>query len=146
MARSRRSFATPSVVGRRADPPPARDELDPAEPILGRLPVAVVEQGGAGQGPALVAGTVRRLVFAPDGAEGRLIATLDDGTGELEAVLPRRHAGDWAPGEIVAAEGSMQGRGFVVRAYLSLSRSLSGADHAAAAAWTEVSPLRVLTA
>jgi hypothetical protein len=142
MARSRRSLATPTVLRRGADPAPALEALQPADAILGRLPVAVVVQGRVDEGPARVAGTVRRLVFAPDGAEGRLIATLDDGTGELQAVLPRRHAADWAPGEIVVAEGSMQGPEFVVRTYLPISLL----DDAPGRAWTEVSPLRVRTA
>ena len=131
------------MFGRRTDAARAPDALDPPDPIPGRVPVAIVGQGRAGQGPARVAGRVRRLVFAPDGAEGRLIATLDDGTGELEAVLPRRHAGDWAPGEFVAAEGSMQGPRFVVRAYLPLSGPGDGAPDGG---WTEVAPLPVPTA
>lgn len=105
------------------------DVPDPGDPVPGRVPVAA-----AGDGPARVAGTVRRLVFEPDRGDGRLIATLEDGTGELLALLPRPHAGDWAPGATVAAEGAMLDGVFVVRAYLPLSEL-------AAAAWTEVAPL-----
>jgi hypothetical protein len=133
------------MLGRRTDPAREPDALDPPDPILGRVSVAVVGQGRAGRGPARVAGRVRRLVFAPDGAEGRLIVTLDDGTGELEAVLPRRHARDWAPGELVAAEGSMLGPRFLVRAYLPLPLS-SALDETPDRGWTEVAPLPVPTA
>lgn len=94
------------------------------------VPVSAV-----GRGPAVVAGTVRRLVFLPDGGEGSLLATLDDGTGDLDVRLPRALAGDWAPGATVAAEGAMQTSGFVVRAYLP------SPDEDPARTWVEVAPL-----
>jgi hypothetical protein len=105
------------------------DVPDPGDPVPGRVPVAAV-----GDGPAQVAGTVRRLVFEPDGGDGRLIATLEDATGELVALLARPHARDWAPGAAVAAEGTMQSGVFVVRAYQSVSETAAGP-------WTEVAPL-----
>jgi hypothetical protein len=75
----------------------------------------------------------------PDGGDGYLVATLDDGTGALEVRLPRAHTGDWAPGADVAAEGEMRaGSGFVVRAYLA------PADAAGVRVWIEVAPLPAL--
>jgi hypothetical protein len=93
------------------------------------LPVSAV-----GAGPAVVAGTVERLVFVPDGREGYLVATLADGTGTLEVRLPRGHARDWAPGAEVTAEGEMQPSGFAVRAYLTPP------DRAGVRVWIEVAP------
>jgi hypothetical protein len=87
-----------------------------------------------GAGPAVVSGTVERLVFVPDGGEGYLLATLDDGTGTLEVRLPRAHARDWAPGVGVTAEGEMQRSGFAVRAYLAPP------DRAGVRVWIEVAP------
>jgi hypothetical protein len=92
-------------------------------------------RGGIGVGPARVAGTVRRLTFVPDGGEGCLVATLDDGSGELDARLPRASARDWAPGSEVSAEGAMQGSELCVRAYLP--RSAIGE----AGVWIEVAPI-----
>jgi hypothetical protein len=88
-----------------------------------------------GREPAVVVGTVRRLVFVPDGDEGVLVATLHDGTGDLELRVPRRHALDWAPGAAVAAEGALLGGTFVVRAYLP------DPDERAGGVWTEIAPL-----
>jgi hypothetical protein len=87
-----------------------------------------------GAGPAVVSGTVERLVFVPDGGEGYLVATLADGTGTLEVRLPRAHARDWAPGAEVTAEGEMQRSGFAVRAYLAPP------DRAGVRVWIEVAP------
>ena len=85
-----------------------------------------------GSGPAVVAGTVERLVFVPDGGDGYLVATLADGTGRLEVRLPRAHARDWAPGAEVTAEGEMRPSGFAVRAYLAPP------DRAGVRVWIEV--------
>jgi hypothetical protein len=87
-----------------------------------------------GSGPAVVAGTVERLVFVPDGGDGYLVATLADGTGTLEVRLPRAHARDWAPGAEVTAEGEMRPSGFAVRAYLAPP------DRAGVRTWIEVAP------
>ena len=104
-------------------------ELASRSAVTGRVPVSTV-----GKRPALVAGVVRRLVFVPDGGEGRLVATIDDGTGTLDAIVPRIHARDWAPGVPVAAEGEMDGGVFVVRAYLPGPADDPGT-------WIEVAPL-----
>jgi hypothetical protein len=82
-----------------------------------------------------IEGTVRRLTFVPDGGEGQLVATLDDGGGEREARVPRTHARDWAPGSLVVAEGAMRGSRFFVRAYLP--RPAGGET----GMWIEVAPL-----
>jgi hypothetical protein len=87
----------------------------------------------------VVSGTVDRLVFVPDGGEGYLLATLDDGTGTLEVRLPRAHARDWAPGVDVTAEGEMRGSGFAVRAYLAPP------DRAGVRVWIEVAPSMAAT-
>lgn len=94
-----------------------------------------VALSSTGTGAVRVGGTVRRLTFVPDGGEGWLVATLHDGSGELDARVPRVHAGDWAPGAMVTAEGAMRGSEFVVRAYL---------PHPAVGevgVWIEVAPL-----
>jgi hypothetical protein len=106
--------------------PSATERLSIAS-IRGRLAM--------GDRPARVAGSVRRLTFVPDGGEGRLVATLDDGSGELDARVPRAHARDWAPGSEVTAEGAMRGSEFCVRAYLP--RPASGE----AGMWIEVAPI-----
>jgi hypothetical protein len=85
--------------------------------------------------PSRIEGTVRRLTFVPDGGEGQLVATLDGGSGELGARVPRTHARDWAPGSEVVAEGAMRGSGFCVRAYLP--RPAGGET----GMWIEVAPL-----
>ena len=103
-------------------------DLARSAPARSAVPVSAI-----GLGPAVVTGTVRRLVFEPDGGEGHLVATLDDGTGDLQIRLPRQQAGDWAPGAEVAAEGSMQADGFVVRAYLVSPEEPAGP-------WVEVAP------
>jgi hypothetical protein len=84
-----------------------------------------------------VAGTVRRLAYMPDGGEGYLVATLDDGANELEVRLPRVQAEDWAPGAEVTAEGEVHGSAFAVRAYLAPP------DRAGVRVWIEVAPLAV---
>ncbi|MEP6477049.1 MAG: hypothetical protein ABJC60_07225 [Actinomycetota bacterium] len=97
-------------------------------------PLASATLISLGAGFVRIGGTVRRLTFVPDGGEGRLLATLDDGSTELDARVPRIHARDWAPGSIVVAEGAMQGSEFVVRAYLPRP-----ADDGAGV-WIEVAP------
>ncbi len=106
---------------------------------LDRTSIAPLSGGVAmtatGTEPGRVGGTVRRLTFVPDGGEGRLVATLYDGSGELDVRVPRAHAGDWAPGAVVVAEGAIRGPEFAVRAYLT---------HPAvgeAGVWIEVAPL-----
>jgi hypothetical protein len=122
----------------RAGAPPAPGALatDLASLATERASIASLRgRVGIGVGPARVEGTVRRLTFVPDGGEGWLVATLDDGSGELDARVPRAHARDWAPGSEVAAEGAMQGSEYCVRAYLS--RPANGE----AGMWVEVAPI-----
>ena len=104
-------------------------DLRRREIVTGRV------RSGTVRAPTIVAGTVRRLVYMPDGGEGYLVATLDDGMNELEVHLPRAQADDWAPGAEVTAEGEMHGSGFVARAYLAPP------DPAGVRVWIEVAPL-----
>jgi hypothetical protein len=73
---------------------------------FGRIPGRVTI-GGAMPGQVRVAGEVRRLTFVPDGADGELIAELCDGTGELHVHLPRRCTSAWAPGALLAVDGTL---------------------------------------
>jgi hypothetical protein len=110
--------------------------VDPGPSVTERMSIASIRgRFGSAVGSARVAGTVRRLTFVPDGGEGHLVAILDDGSGALDARVPRAHARDWAPGSELAAEGAMQGSELCVRAYLP--RPANGE----AGMWIEVAPI-----
>ena len=73
---------------------------------FGRIPDRITI-GGAMPGEVRVAGEVRRLTLLPKDGDGELIAELCDGTGELHVHVPWRYASAWAPGALLAVEGSL---------------------------------------